>query len=81
MIPDVAIVRNGDKISAWKIKDNAIHKVDIALGGRDQRRGDFAVISGLKEGDVILRTPNSTLKDGQKVDMSNKAPVAPAKGK
>jgi len=82
MIPDIAIVRNGDKISAWKIKDNVIHKVEIALGGRDQRRGDFAVTSGLKEGDVILRTPNSTLKDGQKVDMSNKAPVAPAtKGK
>lgn len=79
MIPDSAILRNGDKISVWKIKDNAIHKVEIALGRRDQRRGDFAVTSGLKEGDVILRNPGSTLKDGQKVDLSNKPATAPAK--
>jgi len=81
MIPDATIVRSGDKTSAWKIKDNVIHKVDIALGGRDQRRGDYVVKSGLAEGDILLRNPTTTLKDGQKVDTSNK-PVAPsAKGK
>jgi membrane fusion protein (multidrug efflux system) len=78
MIPDMAIVRNGDKISAWTVKANVIHKVDIALGGRDQRRGDFAVTRGLAEGDIILRNPSSTLKDGQKVDTSNKTLVTPA---
>ena len=78
MIPDMAVVRNGDKISAWKIKDNILHKVDIALGARDQRRGDFAVTRGLADGDIILRSPSSTLKDGQKVDTSNKTSVKPA---
>jgi len=77
MIPDMAIVRNGDKISVWKVKDNTIHKVDIALGSRDQRRGDFVVTRGVAEGDMILRSPSSTLKDGQKVDTSNKTKVTP----
>ena len=81
MIPDVAIMRSGDKISAWKIKDNAIHKIEIALGGRDQRRGDYVVKSGLAEGDVLLRNPSTTLKDGQKVDTSNKPVASSTKGK
>ena len=85
MLPEMAIVRNGDKISAWTVKDNTLHKVSITLGSRDQRRGDFAVLSGLKEGDVLLRNPNATLKDGQKVDTANKpattAASAASKGK
>jgi len=81
MIPEMAIVRNGDKIAAWTVKDSVLHKVSIALGGRDQRRGDFAVMSGLKEGDVLLRNPNATLKDGQKVDTSNKPVTSGVKGK
>ena len=81
MIPDVAIARSGDRISAWKIKDSVIHKVDIALGARDQRHGDYVVKSGLSEGDVLLRNPSTTLKDGQKVDTSNKPVAASAKGK
>lgn len=78
IIPDVAIARSGDKISAWKIKDNTLHRVDIALGARDQRRGDYVVKSGLVDGDVLLRNPTTTLIDGQKVDTSNK-PVPAAK--
>jgi len=73
----LAVVHNGDKTSVWRVKDNAVHKIEIALGARDQRRGDFVVTSGLAEGDLILRSPSTTLKDGQKVDLSNK-PLAPA---
>jgi len=81
MIPDATVVHSGDKTSAWKIKDGAIHKIDIALGARDQRRGDYAVKSGLTDGDVLLRNPGTTLKDGQKVDTSNKPVAAAVKGK
>ena len=78
MIPELAIMRSGDKVSAWKVQDKKIHKIDIALGARDQRRGDFVVKSGLSDGDILIRNPSTTLKDGQEVDTSNK-PVAPAK--
>ncbi len=78
MVPDIAITRNGDKTSVWKVKDNVIHKVDVALGQRDQRRGDYVVNKGVAEGDVLLRSPGITLKDGQKVDTSNKSVSAAA---
>ncbi len=81
MIPDAAIVRSGDRTSTWKIKDGVIRKVDVALGGRDQRRGDYVAKSGVSEGDVVLRNPTTTLKDGQKVDTSNQPAPASAKGK
>ncbi len=74
MIPEVAVVRNGDKIIAWKVQANTLHKMEIILGARDQRRGDFVVKSGLADGDVLIRNPSSTLKDGQKVA----APTPPA---
>lgn len=81
MVPDIAIVHNGDQASVWKIQGNAIHKIAIVLGPRDQRRGDYVVKSGLTEGDQLLRSPGSTLKEGQPVDTSNKAAVAANKGK
>jgi len=81
MIPEMSIVRNGDRVSAWRIRGEVLHKVDIALGERDQRRGDYVVKSGLAEGDVLLRNPNLTLRDGQKVDTSNKPPASAARGK
>ncbi|PRC94946.1 efflux RND transporter periplasmic adaptor subunit [Solimicrobium silvestre] len=78
MIPEMSIVRNGDKTTAWTVKDNAIHKTIIALGARDLRRGDYVVKSGLSDGDILLRNPSTTLKDGQKVDASNKPAAKPA---
>lgn len=76
MIPELALMRNGDKVIAWKVQGNNLHKTEIALGARDQRRGDFVVKSGLSDGDVLVRNPSTTLKDGQKVDTSNKPVVA-----
>lgn len=81
MIPDAAVVHSGDRTSTWKIKDGVIHKVDIALGARDQRRGDYVAKSGVSEGDVVLRNPTTTLKEGQKVDTSNKPAPSSVKGK
>lgn len=69
MIPEVAFVRNGDKVVAWKIKDGKLHKVDVVLGDRDVRRGDYVVRSGVAEGDVLIRNPGSTLKDDQQVKL------------
>ena len=69
-----AVVRDGDKSSAWRLNGNALQKVALAIGERDPRTGDFVVKDGLKDGDQIIRHPSSTLKDGQKVERSA-APV------
>jgi len=75
-VPENALVRAGDKAYAWRIQGNTLKKVDVVVGERDQRRGDFAIKSGLANGDRVVRNPGSTLKDGQKVEMAK--PPAPA---
>ncbi|WP_317889308.1 efflux RND transporter periplasmic adaptor subunit [Undibacterium oligocarboniphilum] len=69
MIPGSALIRDGDKAYAWRIKDGVLHKVSVVIGQRDARRGDYAVRSGLNNGDQVISNPLSTLKDGQKVQM------------
>jgi RND family efflux transporter MFP subunit len=70
MVPDSALVRDGDKTYVWKVKGNALAKADLAMGLRDGRTGNYEVKGGLTAGDLVLRHPNSSLKDGQKVEMA-----------
>lgn len=70
MLPESALVRDGDKTYAWKLKGNALAKTDLAVGPRDPRTGGFEVKNGLAAGDTVLRHPNSSLKDGQQVEMA-----------
>lgn len=76
-IPASAIVRDGDRAFAWRLSDNKIQKVEIMLGQRDLRSGEFALKSGLAAGDKLLRHPTSALIDGQPADLAAK-PETPA---
>ncbi len=76
MLPESSLVRAGDQTSVWRVKNNVLSKVDVRLGERDQRLGDYVLLSGLSEGDQILRNPGSNLTDGLKVEMAKSA--APA---
>jgi RND family efflux transporter MFP subunit len=77
-VPEAALVRNGDKAYAWRVQGNVIKKVDVIIGERDPRRGDFLVKSGLASGDKIVRNPVSSLKDGQKIELAKSAQPAAA---
>jgi RND family efflux transporter MFP subunit len=70
MLPEAALVRAGDKTYAWRLDGKAIAKVDLQMGARDQRSGNYEIKGGLKVGDTVLRSPNSSLKDGQPFEMS-----------
>jgi len=70
MLPESTLVRDGDKTYTSKVKGNALAKADLAMGTRDPRTGSFEVKGGLTAGDMVLRHPNSSLKDGQKVELS-----------
>ncbi len=74
-VPAASIVHEGDDAFAWRVKDGKVHKVKLALGERDQRTGELAVVSGLVEGDSVLRYPNTALKDGQvaKIESNDQA--------
>jgi RND family efflux transporter MFP subunit len=66
-VPATAVVREGDKASAWRVAEGKLQKATLALGDRDARTGDWAVKGGLAEGDQVIRHPNTLLKDGQLV--------------
>lgn len=70
MLPEGALVKAGDKAYTWRVKGNALNKADLVVGVRDARTGAYEVRGGLAAGDLILRSPNSSLKDGQKVQMA-----------
>jgi membrane fusion protein (multidrug efflux system) len=77
-IPATALVRDGDRASAWRVKDNKLQKVTLALGVRDPRTGDFVLKDGLAEGDQVIRHPSALLKDGQSIQAAAPA-AAPTK--
>ena len=83
MLPEASVVKSGDKFYVWRLKNNTIAKATLDVGARDARSGNYEVRSGLAAGDMVLRTPNSTLKDGQQVvmtapKMAAATPAAPA---
>jgi membrane fusion protein (multidrug efflux system) len=76
MLPAIAMVRNGDYAFAWRVQGGVLKKTSIVLGDRDPRSGDYPVHSGLAEGDQVVRNPQSTLKDGAKVEALASANIA-----
>ena len=78
MIPASAVVREGDRVSAFRVGGRELHKVALRLGERDPRSGDFPVVAGLAEGDRVLRYPSVLLKDGQPVQASAASDVSVA---
>ena len=86
MLPEVALVKAGDKVYAWRLKDNMLNKAVLEIGSRDARTGAYEVKSGLAAGDLVMRTPSSSFKDGQKAEMAPARVAAavqatPAQGK
>jgi membrane fusion protein (multidrug efflux system) len=69
----------GDKSSVWRVKNNTLSQVDLTVGTRDPRTGNYEVRSGLSEGDIILRNPSSSFKEGQTAELvAAKPPTAAA---
>ena len=78
MVPPSAVVQAGDSNYVWRIKGGTLAKVALTVGTRDERSGEWQVLSGLASGDLLVRVPASNFKDGQKVEMSAQKAVASA---
>ncbi len=74
-VPATAVVREGDKASAWRVKDGKLQKVPVSIVERDARSGDYVLSGGLAEGDQVIRYPSAALSNGQSVQTA----AAPAK--
>lgn len=67
-LPEASVARAGDAAHVWRVRGNVLSKVAVKLGERDARSGLVVVREGLAEGDEVLRSPGSTLVDGQRVE-------------
>ena len=89
MLPESAVVKVGDQVYAWRLNDKTISKARLTVGPREARTGFYEVRGGLAAGDMVLRTPGSSFKDGQAVQLTGPslatvataAPVAAGAGK
>lgn len=86
MLPEGALVKAGDKAYTWRLKDRTLSRVDLQIGVRDPRSGNYEVRAGLAAGDTVMRNPSSSFKDGAKVDLAaakvaSAAATKPAEGK
>lgn len=81
-LPGSAVVRAGEQTHVWRLNvdanpqagGNTLTKVALRLGERDARTGELPVLAGLASGDRIMRSPGSTLVDGQKFEFTTPAP-------
>jgi RND family efflux transporter MFP subunit len=78
-LPPTAVIREGDAAFAWRIKDRTLQKVSVSVGDKDPRSGDFVLKGGVAEGDVVLKYPNTTLQNGQSVEMAEAVSLAAGK--
>ena len=69
-LPASALVREGDRAYAWRLRGQALEKVGLVVGERDPRSGEFVLKGGLAEGDRLIRHPSTSLRDGQKVELA-----------
>jgi len=66
-VPQAALVQAGDVNYVWRVKNGVMNKAMLGIGTRDERNGNWQVLSGLAAGDTIMRVPGSNFKDGLKV--------------
>jgi len=76
LLPEAAVVREGDRAYVWRLSGNTLVKAPVTLGERDARLGNVVIASGIAVGDRLLRTPGSTLVDGQKYELARPAASA-----
>jgi membrane fusion protein (multidrug efflux system) len=79
-IPASAVVHDGERASAFRVKGNKLEKVPLALAERDTRTGDYVLKAGLAEGDQVIRHPSTMLSDGQPVQAAAPAKSSMASG-
>src|SRR3990167_8934066 len=70
MVPESALVREGDKSFVWQFTDNELKKTEVELGSKDERWGTVELLSGVISGAQILRHPQGALSDGSKAELA-----------
>jgi membrane fusion protein (multidrug efflux system) len=72
-LPESSLVQQGDHAYVWRVQNGVLNKIEVTLGGRDVQSGDYAIATGLGEGDHVIRHPRGALVDGANVKLQNSA--------
>lgn len=70
MVPESALIREGDNSFVWQFANNELKKTEVKLGDKDERWGTQQVLSGVISGVQILRHPQGALTDGGKAELA-----------
>lgn len=73
LVPESAVVREGDMAHVWLIKQGVLQNTPVTLGESDARLGRYEVSTGIAAGDQLLRQPLGALKDGRAVQVADTA--------
>jgi membrane fusion protein, multidrug efflux system len=73
LVPESAVVREGDKAHVWLVKQGVLQSTPVTLGESDPRLGRYEVSAGIAAGDQMLRQPLGSLKDGRAVQIADTA--------
>jgi len=73
LLPESALVREGDLAHVWLVRQGVLQSTPVTLGDQDRRLGNYEVISGVAAGDQLLRHPLGILKDGRAVQFTDAA--------
>jgi len=68
-VPESSLVREGDQVYVWRVKNGALNKIAVVAGDRDTQSGAYAIDSGLIDGDLVLRHPLGALVDGARIEL------------
>lgn len=70
LLPESAVVREGDTAHVWLVKEGALQRAPVVLGEEDRRLGRYEISAGVAVGDRLLRHPLGALRDGRPVQIS-----------
>ncbi len=74
VVPEQAIVPQGDEWYVFRVVDGKVQRTKVGIGQR--RDGKTEIVSGLQDGDVVVTAGQLKLRDGVPVSIS--APIAAA---
>jgi membrane fusion protein (multidrug efflux system) len=74
VVPEEAIVPQGDKVTVWKVVDGKVQRIEVTAGLR--RAAKVEILSGLALGDTIVTAGQTRLaKNGAPVRIAQPAPA------
>ena len=71
LVPESALVSDGDTHSVWQVQEGVLRKIAVQLGERDERLGRYEVLSGLSVGAQVLRHPVGAMKEGVAIQLTS----------